>query len=166
MGKIALLMIDVQKGVRQGLGPDMQRKFDEVIQYMNATSSLFRQVGLPVVVVQDLSLGDPDSESFACVNELVIHQEDRVIHKTHNNAFWKTELEDVLKERDVDAVVLSGFAAEYCVLFSYNGAKERGFTASILQHGVAGVTLEGIRSIETLRPVVSYEALAYMVGRV
>jgi nicotinamidase-related amidase len=62
-------------------------------------------------------------------------------------------------------VVVSGFAAEYCVLFTYNGAVERGFGVSLLQKGIAGDTEEGIRTIQLLRPVISLQALGYMLNR-
>lgn len=163
MKKIALLMIDVQKGLRAELNTEFQRKFDEAIMYMNVTSDLFRDAELPVVIVQDVSVGDVASDDFACVDELNIASDDIVIHKAYNNAFWETELEQILKGHGIEAVVVSGFAAEYCVLFSYNGAKERGFKAFVLQHGVAGETEAGIDAIQSLRPVISYEALSFIL---
>lgn len=159
----ALLIIDMQNGCRQDTR--CKDEFDAAIYYINAAARLFRAKGLPVVIVQDTTVGDgPGSTEFAVAGGIKRDDGDLVIHKDFNNAFWQTGLEKQLKERGVEFVVLSGFAAEYCVLFSYNGAVERGFGASLLQNGVAGESAEEIRQIQLLRPVISLQALEHFIA--
>ena len=159
---VALLIIDMQLGCREDCR--YQAEFDYAVDYINEAAQLFRKKGLPVIMVQDIEVsGGPGHDGFAVVPSINRDETDIVIHKEYNNAFWKTNLAEVLKEKGVDFVVVSGFAAEYCVLFTYNGAVEMGFGASLLQHGVAGVSADEIKRIQLLRPVISLQALEYFL---
>ncbi len=159
---VALLIIDMQVGCREDCR--YQAEFDQAVEYINETARLFRAKGLPVVVVQDIEVsGGPGHDGFAVVPSINRSETDIVIHKEYNNAFWQTNLAEVLKDKGVDFIVVSGFAAEYCVLFTYNGAVEQGFGASLLQHGVAGVNADEIKRIQLLRPVISIQALEHFI---
>jgi nicotinamidase-related amidase len=79
------------------------------------------------------------------------------------NAFWETELDTILKREGVDCLIISGFAVEHCVLFTYNGAIERGYHAFLLQHGLAGMEEDEIKRIQLLRYVISYNAIEYFL---
>lgn len=158
----ALLIIDMQNGCREDCL--CKSEFDSAIQYINEAAGLFRAKQLPVIIVQDVEVGGgPGSPGFEFVSTINRADTDIVVHKQFCNAFWKTRLEEILHEHNVEFVVISGFAAEYCVVFSYNGAVERGFKTSLLQHGVAGCEVEEIKRIQLLRPVISLQALEYLV---
>ncbi len=160
--KCAFLIIDMQKGPREFC--KCQREFDDAVAYINCTANLFREKGLPVIRVLDVGVGGgPGAEKFEFVDSINTNDDDIVIHKEYNNAFFKTDLNDKLKELGVEFVVISGFAAEYCVLFSYNGAIEMGYGVSLLQNGIAGVDYEEVKKMQLLRPVVSIEALDYLL---
>jgi len=163
MSKVALLIIDMQKGLQEEV--TCKAAFDQAVMYINEISRFFREKELPVVIVQDLEVGGAGSDSFECVENLLVADSDYRIQKKFNNAFWETELDELLKGEDVDAVVISGFAAEHCVLFSYNGALERGYNAFLLQKGIAGYSEKEIDNIQLLRGVISYQALEYFIGR-
>ncbi len=158
--KAAFLIIDMQKGCREFC--KCQREFDEAVDYINEAAKLFRENGLPVVKILDIEVGKgPGSKEFEFVDSITTDDDDIIIYKEYNNAFFKTELSDKLHELGVEFVVISGFAAEYCVLFSYNGAKEMGYGVSLLQNGIAGVEYEEVKKMQLLRPVVSIDALEY-----
>jgi len=157
---IALLIIDMQQDFYD------QKPFREsltnVLEYINETSKLFREAGKPVIVIQDEEAGEgPGSKGFENISDLILEDSDHFIQKFHSNAFWQTDLEKLLKSLDVQFLVVSGFAAEHCVLFTYNGAIERSFGASILQNGVAGFEKKNVKSIHELRSVICLEALDY-----
>lgn len=159
--KVALLIIDMQRGCREVT--TCKLAFDNSVEYINEISQYFRRKNYPVVIIKDVEVGSPESEEFECVDDLVISDKDLVIHKQHCNSFWETELDNVLKAEGVDGIIVSGFAAEHCVLFTYNGARERGYKVFLLQNGIAGLDEEEIRRIQLLRPVVNYEALEYFL---
>ena len=65
-----------------------------------------------------------------------------------------TELEDLLRAREVERVVLSGLATDYCVKATALDAAHLGFRTAILVDAVAAVDLapgDGERAIEALR---------------
>lgn len=161
---LGLLIIDMQ----QAFGDQEQTKtsVNQALEYINETSDLFRSNHLPVIVIQDNEVDEgPGSPGFENVEGLVIHDSDVRLFKDYNNAFWKTNLDEQLKALNVDFLIISGFAAEYCVLFTLNGARERGYGASLLQHGIAGVDPEQVKQIQLLRPVISLEAIDYIINK-
>lgn len=161
---IALLIIDMQKGCKKDTGA--QEEFNEALMYINETSRMFRENGKDVIVIQDVEVGNgPGSEEFEVVDELVVAESDHIIHKEYNNAFWKTELDEYLRKKKIEFLVLCGFAAEYCVLFTLNGAIERGYNAVLLQKGVAGIDRDEIKAMQLRRPVISYQALEYIIKK-
>ncbi len=154
--KAGLIIIDVQEayvGRHRGT-----QKFNETFNYINETSKLFRQAKLPVVVVRDIEGGD--GEELKNVAELETVSSDKEILKVYNNSFWKTDLEGYLKELDVDFLVLCGNAAEFCVLATYNGAEERDFPVTILQHGVFARYPEGLQDLYENRALISHRVLS------
>ncbi|XMB25311.1 cysteine hydrolase family protein [Paenibacillus sp. BR2-3] len=84
--------------------------------------------------------------------------------KEHSNAFWKTELEQILLNQGIELVIIAGFATEHCVLFTYNGAIERGFKPVILQQGILSTESDVILSTYRDRNVVSYPVIEYLVN--
>jgi nicotinamidase-related amidase len=159
---IALLIIDMQKEFYEN--NIYKESLTDALEYINETSQMFRKLNKPVIVIQDEEAGDgPGTPGFENISELITTDTDHLIHKFYSNAFWQTKLEELLKSLDVQFLVISGFAAEHGVLFTYNGALERSFSASILQHGVAGLDKKNVESLQQLRPVVSLDALYYFL---
>lgn len=157
---IALLIIDVQKAFishRKG-----EKEYNDTFEYINETSSLFRKAGKPVIIVRDIEGGNDDT--FQNVEELVVQDGDIEVLKVYSNSFWKTNLEEILKEKNIDFVVICGNAAEYCILATYNGAIERNFGAAMLQHGIFANHPSGLIDIYNNRSLVSYGVISYMLG--
>jgi nicotinamidase-related amidase len=161
MPNVALLVIDMQKNCKESTA--CKASFEKAVEYINEISQYFRKTKHPVVIIQDVEAGGPEIEGFKCVEELVISDNDIFVQKNYSNAFWKTELDSILKNEGVDCVVICGFAVEHCALFTYNGAIERGYSAFLLQNGMAGFDDEEIKRIHSLRAVVNYGALEYFL---
>ncbi|MHB8128064.1 MAG: cysteine hydrolase family protein [Mobilitalea sp.] len=161
MSKVAFLVIDMQKNCKENTSG--KASFEKAVEYINEVSQIFRQKNLPVVIIKDVEAGGPGTEGFECVDEIVVSEKDFSIHKSHCNSFWETELDDILKREEVDCVILSGFAAEHCVLFTYNGAIERGYHTFLLQKGIAGDDDNESKRMQLLRSVISYDALEYFL---
>ena len=160
--KIALLVVDLQK---QFFGIPKCRPFlDDALEHVNETIKLFRNASLPIIFIQDEEAGDgPGSEGYELYEKLLKKDTDMYLSKLYSNAFWKTDLEARLKQLKVGFLVICGFAAGHCVNFTYNGARERGFSACILQHGIAGFSKAAINFVHNDSPLISYEALKYLV---
>jgi nicotinamidase-related amidase len=59
----------------------------------------------------------------------------------------------------VDAVIVTGFCAEYCVLSTVRGAEDLDLTPIVLQGGLASSTPENIRFVESISEIISFGAL-------
>lgn len=162
--KPALLIIDMQLGYLTA--PRARGEIEEACEYINATAELFRKAGLPIVIIQDVDVeGGKQSEGFKVIPEIVLTGDELKIEKEFSNSFWQTPLEPLLKEQGADFIVACGFAAEHCVTFTYNGARERGFGAAILQKGILGEHPNAVPSVYETRPLISYPVIASMLKR-
>jgi nicotinamidase-related amidase len=157
MSRKALLILDLQKGCREATS--CKETFDKVVQNINGISQTFRKANLPVVVIQHIEMGTIKEDGFDNVDELLVSESDYRIEKNYYNAFWKTDLEEMLKKENIDTVIVCGFAAEFCVAATCNGALERGFNVYLLQGAVAGFTEEGIDLLQKWRPLMTVAAL-------
>ena len=164
MSKTALLVLDMQKDCRAA--SSCKPNFDGALWRINDISQMFRKQNLPVVIIQHLEMGGPRTEGFACVDELLISEKDYRVEKNFYNSFWRTELDEILKKEEVDCVVVCGFAAEYCVVATCNGAIERGYRTLLLQNGVTGFGEESVKQLQLSgRPYISVEALKYFLEK-
>ncbi len=161
---IALLIIDLQKAYfEDGKRAD---ELNDALEYINETAKLFRQAGSPVVVISHTDESNRiDSPGYELVDALDVHDSDYRVSKTFSNAFWKTELEVLLNDMEIEFVVCCGYAAAHCVLFTLNGADERGFSAALLQNGVVGYKKGQAKQEQQTREVISYNALKYILNK-
>ncbi|ANE45807.1 isochorismatase [Paenibacillus swuensis] len=161
--KLALLIIDMQKGLLQDHADPAQ--IHKACVHINHVASLLRSKNQPVIHVQDVEgSADLNDESLAIINEIQVEPGDLNIKKEASNSFWNTELEQLLNKHEVGLVIVAGFAAEHCVLFTYNGARERGFKTVILHNGIVAEQRETIGAMYRDRNLVSYPAVEFMVG--
>lgn len=161
MSRTALLIVDMQKGAREWTS--LKPLFDKALWNINEISQMFRKENLPVIVIQHCEVGGQKNEHYNNVDELIVSEKDYRIEKNYFNAFWKTDLDEILKKEDVDCVIVGGFAAEFCVTATCNGALERGYNVLLMQNGIAGLSEEGVKVLHNLRPLISLEALKYFV---
>ena len=108
----------------------------------------FRARGEPVIYVCDAH--EPEDREFQafpahCVKgswgaeiipELAPAPGERVIEKTRFDAFFRTELEEVLRELGVDEVWLCGVCTSICVMDTAAGAFFRGFKVVVPRSAV------------------------------
>src|SRR3954447_12330701 len=100
----ALLVIDVQNGV---VGEAYER--DKIVATIAGLVDKARDAGVDVVWVQhnDDQMTE-GSEAWKYVPELVRRQSEALVHKRYGDSFEETDLEQVLAERGVGKVFLSG----------------------------------------------------------
>jgi nicotinamidase/pyrazinamidase len=111
---------------------------EKISKCINKWIEEFRKTGEPIIFVCDTH--SPTDTEFSvwpphCVEgtggtriiEGVDYRDDPIIPKTRYSAFFKTSLEKVLRERDVDTLVLTGVCTDICILFTAADAYFRGF---------------------------------------
>ncbi len=73
-------------------------------------------------------------------------------------------MQEIVHEHDLDLLVLCGQAAEHCVVFTYNGARDRGHTAVILQNAVLSRNPGRVEALMVDRNVISYPDIETIVS--
>ncbi|WP_336780874.1 cysteine hydrolase family protein [Paenibacillus illinoisensis] len=160
--KIGFLIVDMQESVVRGRVE--QKGIDHACEYINHVADVLRSSDHVVVHVQDVEgLEGSSPEEYRIISEVSVDEKDLAVTKESSNAFWQTELESILKSHGVELVIISGFAAEECVLFTYNGAMERGFRPVMLQNGILSTHQEAVTSTYRDRNVISYPVVDYLI---
>ncbi|MBB6677828.1 isochorismatase family protein [Cohnella lubricantis] len=159
--KIGFLVIDMQAIHLQGVE---QNFIDVAAEHINYVADVIRSNGHVVVHIQDIEgMEDSNKDSFNIIPDIQVEDSDLIVTKEASNSFWQTNLEQLLKERDVELLIISGFAAEHCVLFTYNGAAERGFRPVLLQNGILSRHPDIITSTYRDRNLISHPVIKYLV---
>ncbi|WP_329283830.1 isochorismatase family protein [Streptomyces sp. NBC_00691] len=141
----ALIMIDFQNTYRTGV-----MKLDEAEKAVAAGARLLaaaRAAGAPVVhIVNDGGEGTPydiRAEIGAISDEVAPIEGEKVVVKKFPDAFHATGLEDTLKELGVTGdLVIVGFMTHMCVLFTAQGAFNRGYRPTVVAEATATRSLE------------------------
>jgi nicotinamidase-related amidase len=137
--KKALLILDPQNDFFVIDNPNLPA-FQATVSVVNAAIAIFRDQNWPIIFIQHTSKRKPEgTENWRIHPQFNHHSDDICLNKTHYNAFWKTDLETTLKEKQVDSVIVCGYMSEYCVLSTLRAAMERGFDASILKGAIASL---------------------------
>ncbi|WP_027346951.1 cysteine hydrolase family protein [Hamadaea tsunoensis] len=124
----ALVIIDVQNNVVAD-GHDR----DQVVANINTLVDKARAAAVPVVWVQhnDEHL-QRDTEGWQYVPELVRRDDEPLIHKNYGDSFEDTELEQVLAERGVGRLFVTGAQTDACIRSTLHGAFTRGYDATLV----------------------------------
>ena len=124
----ALLVIDVQNDVVKGA-----HNRDGVVATIASLVDKARAEGTPVVWVQhhDDNLVR-DSDGWQYVPELTRGADEPLVHKTYGDSFEATDLEDVLAERKVGRLVVTGAQTDACIRSTLHGAIVRGYDVTLV----------------------------------
>jgi nicotinamidase-related amidase len=124
----ALLVIDVQNKVVEGA-----HDRDKVIANISALVDKARGDGAPVVWVQHSDENLPKgSDGWNYVAELTQAPSEPVVHKSYGDSFEDTDLEEVLAERKVGRVIVTGAQTDACIRSTLHGAMVRGYDVTLV----------------------------------
>ncbi|MEZ0166094.1 cysteine hydrolase family protein [Kineococcus sp. LSe6-4] len=147
----ALVVIDVQQDYFPGgafplVGPE------EAARAAGRVLAAAREAGLVVVHVQHHSLGDvpflrPGTPGADIHPSLTPGPGEALVVKHAPNSFLGTGLEDLLRERGVEDLVVVGMMTSMCVDSTVRSAAERGFAVTVVADACAAPDLElgGVR---------------------
>lgn len=122
--KTALLVIDIQKGL-------IAEKPYQLETFLAKAKSLIDQArkrDITVIYVrhQDEAL-IPGSTAWQIEDEIRPEKTDIIIDKSYNSAFKETKLEEILKELQVEQLIVIGMATNYCIDTTIKVAFEKGY---------------------------------------
>jgi nicotinamidase-related amidase len=125
----ALLVIDDQRDV-----VEKAHDRDGVVANINTLLDKARSSEAPVIWVQhsddQLEVGTPGWEY---VPELQRDESEPLVHKSYGDAFEATDLEDLLAQRKVGHLVVSGASTDACIRSTLHGALVRGYDATLVE---------------------------------
>jgi nicotinamidase-related amidase len=157
--KPALLVIDIQNEFLPGMSEqDKKTAFD----YINGAIRRFHEKGFPVIRIyhsHPVSGPKPGSEGFEYPQSVLISPADPMVIKTYSNAFNKTELGKVLREKGCNVLFLCGLSADGCVLATYQGAEDLDFDAFLIREALISPDSAATRFVAGMCETVSYGAL-------
>ena len=137
MPRQALLIIDMQKGLFTPATP----RFDAVgvVKRINALAVMMRERSMPVIYIQHDGLRDgdfvPQSQEWQLLDELKVEPTDILLNKTANDAFYRTELETILRNLNVGELLITGCATDFCVESTLQSALVKDFKVIAVADG-------------------------------
>jgi len=161
--KPALIVIDIQNRYLPMMAQDEK---DLAMRVINGAIWFFRQHELPVIRVyhSDPQFGPkPGEEDFEFPSSVMINDDDPKVIKNFPSAFRKTELEDILKEKDINTVFLCGLSAVGCVLATYYGAMEREYDVFMVKNGIMSHNPEYTGFVRDITDAVTWKTLTFML---
>ncbi|WP_109479785.1 cysteine hydrolase family protein [Paraburkholderia sp. C35] len=134
MPGVAVIVIDVQQMFFSG--PSPAYRSEAVISGINQLTAAARNAHAPVFFVQHESDASGPlargSDAWQLPAALVREQADLSIHKTVGDSFHETPLADQLRQKDIDSVVICGYASEFCVNATARRAELLGLRTTIV----------------------------------
>lgn len=138
---IAVLVIDVQQGLCEGEGAAFD--CEGTIARINRVTQKARVAGVPVIFIQHESKSgylEYGSAAWQLASGLEVQPTDLRIRKTTPDSFLGTNLESILRQRNIGRVAVCGMHSEFCVDTTTRRALALGFPVLLISdaHTSAG----------------------------
>jgi len=161
--KPALVIIDVQKA----FVPMVEEREKGIAVYMiNDYIRMFRKLDLPIIFIlhssEEYGL-TPGVPEYEFIDEIPIQEGDIKLTKTYSNAFTKTDLDNILKEKGINTLFLCGLSSVGCVLATWFGAKDLDYKAFLLKYALMSHDPDYTDQVETIFGALEMEAVEVMV---
>ncbi|HOJ93344.1 MAG TPA: isochorismatase family cysteine hydrolase [Dictyoglomaceae bacterium] len=171
--RYALIIIDMVVDFVTGKfgNPYAQKIVPNIKELINSAHHL----NIPIIYLRDAHTpGDKELEVWGehamegekgseIIPELSPEEKDYVIKKKVYSGFYKTELEELLRELNVDTVVLTGTSTHICVIHNSADAFFRGFNVIVVSDATASfIPEEHERALKYMKEI--HNAKLYMTG--
>ena len=162
--KPALLVIDIQNAYLPRMDEKDKKLAMELINYY---IELFRANGFPVIRVYHShpKMGPkPGSEEFQFPKTIAVRDDDPQVIKNYGNAFKKTELDKMLKDKGCNTLFLCGLSAVGCVLATYHGATDLDYEVFMLKDSLISHDAALTKAVQEICKTIDYYALRLVLG--
>jgi nicotinamidase-related amidase len=161
---MALLIIDMQKVYYKS---NAKASMDQAAEYINWAINRFRRNNKKIIWTQHENKKDgiiKGTEDFEIIDPLKPSNNEKIIIKEYDNAFNKTDLYDYCIEENIDTLIMTGCFAEYCVLSTYQGAKDKDLTPIILKKAIASGNKDNIKFVEDIEDIITIQILTKIIN--
>lgn len=165
--KVALINVDLQNCFVEN-SPIAAAAGVRIVNQVNRLAATCREVGIPVIHTRFVLRPDgsdtgilretappvksgilnSDRESSAFHPNLQIDAGDIILDKTRFGAFYKTDLEMILNDREIDTIIIAGIATNVCCETTAREAMMRDFQIFFLSDGTTTADMGGIPAEE------------------
>jgi len=176
IGKAALLVLDMQKYFLEQKSHAYIPSGPVIIPVIQNLIDYFSMVRMPIFFTKHFNIPenagmmgmwwkdaiDLNSQRAEIIEQLDISK-GRILHKDRYDAFWDTNLDDMLKENGVEQVVITGVMTHLCCESTARSAFTRNYQVFFVIDGTATYTRElHMASLLTLshgfaKPILSHE---------
>jgi len=148
-GKLALLLIDIQKGFDNVDYWGGQRNNGCAEENAGRILRLAREVGLPVFHIQHCStlLTSPlheSNEGNAFKDEVMPLDNEQIIKKNVNSAFIGTDLKEQLDRANIKSLIIAGLTTDHCVSTTTRMAGNLGYQTYLVEDATATFNKRGL----------------------
>lgn len=127
----ALLIVDIQHGL---FVDQPAHDIDGVIGRINTLARRARTTGMPVIFVQHEAPGelDPGSPAWELDHRLQVAASDLRVSKTTSAPYGSSNLQQLLDDRGVKQVVVTGYATEFCIDSTVRWSASLGYDVTLV----------------------------------
>ena len=165
--RTALINVDLQNCFLRD-SPIAAPEGPVVVERLNRLAAVCRQAG--VAVIHTRFVLDPDGSDLGVLSEtsppardgllnrdapsaqldeaLVVREGDVILDKPRFGAFCRTALEEILRARGIDTVIIGGVATNVCCETTAREAMQREFHVFFLSDGTAAADMPGASAAE------------------
>lgn len=125
----------MQKG---SFTPKTQRHdADGVVDRINSIAYIFRELDFPVFFIQHDGTASnefvPNTIEWELLDELKVESNDVLIDKYANDVFYRTELQTILRELQINDLFITGCATDFCVESTIQSALIKNYDITVLK---------------------------------
>ena len=145
----------------------MQKEGQETaLQAINQLTGYFRTKKFPVILVYHTTPNygpKPGSKEFEFPESIKIEASDIKVTKNYGNAFKKTDLDKILKDKGVNTLFICGLSGTGCIMATYHGGINLDYNTFLIKGTILSPKEKYSGWVEEICQSVGYGALALIL---
>lgn len=156
--KTALIIIDVQNFYwRNEAHPELIANLQRIIEDA-------RRRKLYVIYVKHVWGDNPEDRIFDIREEITPLANEPIVVKRTPGSFFQTNLEELLKSRGIENVIITGMQTHHCCDTTTREAAAKGYHTFVIKEGVRTFDIKGIDGEMIPRETIQYVTLSILQG--
>ena len=131
----ALVVVDWQEEWRTPESEEYVGELKEETAKVKTLIDYCRSKGIPVIFVRHLEEGS--EEGFSGKRASIMHElevgDSKVVNKSRVSPFYRTNLEEALRETGADEIIVAGILTNLCVRSLASGAYDRDYKVTVIK---------------------------------